>query len=158
MRALRCRKTAAPRCAAIRRADQNQITVSAGAANMQVGNQHVEIGKWERVTFASAGGPITKTKVLAPPDLTEPVNLQPLIEADPKHAPVHFAGPRCRTRSATICASARIRCSRAWWRRKPSQAPRVDLSGFDPGDYFWTVTATDAHKKESAPATRSSSR
>ena len=70
--------------------DDNQITVSAGAANMQVGNQHVEIGKWERVTFA-AGGPVTKTNVLAPPDLTEPVNLQPLIVPDPKHAPVHFA-------------------------------------------------------------------
>ena len=36
--------------------NENQITVSAGAANMQVGDQHVEIGKWERVTFA-AGGP-----------------------------------------------------------------------------------------------------
>ena len=28
----------------------------------------------------------------------------------------------------------------------------VDLSGFDPGDYFWSVTAIDAHKKESAPS------
>ena len=67
--------------------DDNQITVSAGAANMQVGNQQVEIGKWERVTFASAGDRSTKPWCLAPPDLTEPVNLQPLIEADPKHAP-----------------------------------------------------------------------
>src|SRR5579864_3927945 len=40
--------------------NDNQITVSAGAANMQVGDQHIEIGKWERVTFA-AGGAVTKT-------------------------------------------------------------------------------------------------
>jgi len=31
--------------------DENQITVSAGSANMQVGNQHVAIGEWERVSF-----------------------------------------------------------------------------------------------------------
>ena len=28
----------------------------------------------------------------------------------------------------------------------------VDLTGLDPGDYFWSVTATDANKRESAPS------
>ena len=28
----------------------------------------------------------------------------------------------------------------------------ADLSGFDPGEYFWTVTATDANKRQSAPS------
>jgi hypothetical protein len=28
----------------------------------------------------------------------------------------------------------------------------VDLSGLDPGDYFWSVTATDASKRDSAPS------
>jgi hypothetical protein len=70
---------------------ENQITVSAGAADMQLGNQHVAIGEWERVSFNSSSGAVTKTTVLAPPDLTSPLNLQPLIEADPKHATVHFA-------------------------------------------------------------------
>ena len=28
----------------------------------------------------------------------------------------------------------------------------ADLSGFEPGDYFWSVTAIDSHKKESAPS------
>src|SRR5207302_7427175 len=33
---------------------ENQITVSSGSADMQVGNQHVAIGEWERVTYKVA--------------------------------------------------------------------------------------------------------
>ena len=36
------------------------------------GHQHVEIGRWERVTLPPNGGTVTKTNVLAPPDLTQP--------------------------------------------------------------------------------------
>jgi hypothetical protein len=132
--------------------DDNQITVSAGAANMQVGNQQVEIGKWERVTFASAGGPITKTMVLAPPDLTEPVNLQPLIEADPKHAPIHFAWASVPD---AVSYDLRVSTNSMFTRvvaEKTVAGTALDLTGLETGDYFWTVTATDAHKKESAPA------
>ena len=28
----------------------------------------------------------------------------------------------------------------------------ADLTGLDPGDYFWSVTATDANKRDSAPS------
>jgi hypothetical protein len=28
----------------------------------------------------------------------------------------------------------------------------VDVAGLDPGDYYWSVTATDSHKHESAPS------
>jgi len=132
--------------------DDNQITVSAGAANMQVGNQQVEIGKWERVTFASAGGPINKTAVLAPPDLSEPVNLEPLIEADPKHASIHFAWSSVPD---AVSYDLRVSTNSMFTRvvaEKTVAGTTVDLTGLDAGDYFWTVTVTDTHKKESAPA------
>src|SRR5882672_655753 len=71
---------------------ESEITVSAGAAQLSTtdGRQHVEIGKWERVSVPPSGGTVVKTNVLAPPDLAEPLNLQPLIVADAKHAPIHF--------------------------------------------------------------------
>ena len=71
---------------------ESEITVSAGTAELATtdGRQHVEIGRWERVTVPPSGGTVIKTNVLAPPDLAEPMNLQPLIVPDPKHAPVHF--------------------------------------------------------------------
>lgn len=132
--------------------DENQITVSAGSADMQVGNQHVAIGQWERVTYNTSSGALTKTNVLAPPSLTAPLNLQPLIEADPKHAAVHFAWsivPEAVSYSVRVSTNSMFTRVAA---EKAVTGTSVDLSGFDPGDYFWSVTAIDAHKKESAPS------
>jgi hypothetical protein len=132
--------------------NENQITVSAGAADMQVGNQHVQIGEWQRVTFNQASGELTKTAVLAPPQLAAPLNLQPLIEADPKRAPVHFAWSAIPN---AVSYTLRVSTNSMFTRtvaEKEVAGTSVDLSGFDPGDYFWSVTAIDAHKKESAPS------
>jgi hypothetical protein len=132
--------------------DQNQITVSAGSANMQVGDQHVAIGEWERVSFNQAGGELTKTTLLAPPSLSAPLNLQPLIEADPKHANVHFAWsaiPEAASYSLRVSANSMFTRIAA---EKVVTGTSADLSGFDPGDYYWSVTAIDVHKKESAPS------
>jgi hypothetical protein len=129
----------------------NQITVSAGAANMQVGDQRIEIGKWERVTFA-AGGPVTKTNVLAPPDLVQPVNLQPLIETDPKHTPMHFAWSAVpEAVSYQLRVSTNSMFTRVVAERTVSSLT-LEIPGLDPGDYFWSVTAIDKNKRESAPS------
>lgn len=132
--------------------DENQITVSAGSADMQVGNQHVAIGEWERVNYNTSSGALTKTNVLAPPSLTAPLNLQPLIEADPKHATVHFSWA---TVPEAVSYTLRVSTNSMFTRvaaEKMVTGTSVDLSGFDPGDYFWSVTAIDTHKKESAPS------
>ena len=71
--------------------NEQQITVDAGSAELNRGNEHVDIGQYERATFHQRRWPITKTQVLAPPELTEPLNLQPIIVADPQHDPVHFS-------------------------------------------------------------------
>jgi hypothetical protein len=132
--------------------DENQITVSAGSADMQVGNQHVAIGEWERVTYNASSGAVAKTAVLAPPNLTAPLNLQPLIEADPKRAPVHFAWSAI---PGAVSYSVRVSTNSMFTRiaaEKVVSGTSLNLSGFDPGDYFWNVTAIDANKKESAPS------
>jgi FecR protein len=132
-------------------ADRNQITVSAGAAQMQIGNQHIEIGKWQRVTFASKG-PIVKTNVLAPPDLLEPVNLQPLIVQDPKRTPLHFSwAPVADAVSYTLKVSTNSMFTRVVAEKTVTDTS-VDITGLESGDYFWGVTATDVHRHESAPS------
>lgn len=131
--------------------NSNQITVSAGAANMQVGDEHIQIGKWERVTFA-AGGPVTKTNVLAPPDLTQPVNLQPLIAADPKHTPMHFAWSEV---PEAVSYQLRVSTNSMFTRivaEKTVSGESLEIPGLDPGDYFWSVTAIDKDKRQSAPS------
>jgi hypothetical protein len=131
---------------------ENQITVSSGSADMQVGNQHVAIGEWERVTYNASSGSVAKTTVLAPPTLTAPLNLQPLIEEDPKKTAVHFAWSAIPD---AVSYSLRVSTNSMFTRiasEKVVTGTSADLSGFDPGDYFWSVTAIDGHKKESAPS------
>ena len=132
--------------------NQSDITVSAGTAELATtdGRQHVEIGRWERVTVPPAGGTVLKTNVLAPPDLAEPLNLQPLIVPDPKHAPVHFEWkPAPEAISYEIRVSTTSMFSRIVEDRKLA-GTSVDITGLDPGDYFWDVIASDALKHVSA--------
>ncbi|MCU1342032.1 MAG: hypothetical protein JWN92_1455 [Candidatus Acidoferrum typicum] len=132
--------------------NQADITVSAGTAELATtdGRQHVEIGKWERVSVPPGGGKIMKTNVLAPPELAEPLNLQPMSVPDPKHSPVHFEWkPVQGAVSYEIRVSTTSMFSRIVEDRKLA-GTSADISGLDAGDYFWDVMATDAQKHVSA--------
>jgi len=131
-----------------------EITVSAGTAELATtdGRQHVEIGRWERVTVPPAGGTVVKTNVLAPPDLAQPLNLQPLIVPDPKHAPVRFEWkPVADAISYELRVSTTSMFSRIVEDRKLT-ATSTEITGLDPGDYFWNVLAIDSEKHVSAPS------
>jgi len=122
---------------------QNDVTVNAGSAVVNRGNEHVDVGQYERATLPSDGGMITKTQVLAPPDLIEPLNLQPIIVADPKKDEIHFAWkPAATAKMYDFQASTTTSFTHIVMERKTA-ATSVDISGFDPGDYFWRVRAID---------------
>jgi len=130
---------------------QNQITLSQGAAELQRGQERVELGRYERATF-TPGGPVTKSQVLAPPELVSPANLQPIIVADPKNTPVRFewkAVPEAV--HYTLRVSATSMFSRIVAEKKVN-APYADVTGLEPGDYFWAVVATDAQNRSSEPS------
>jgi len=134
--------------------NESEITVSAGSAELATtdGQQHVEIGRFERVTVPPHGGAVVKTNVLAPPDLAEPLNLQPLIVPDPKHAPLRFEWkPVAEAVTYELRVSTTSMFSHIVEDRKLT-GTSVDLTGLDPGDYFWDVLATDAQKRVSAPS------
>ena len=133
---------------------EGEITVSAGTAQLNTtdGRQHVEIGRWQRVTVPPSGGPIVKSNVLAPPDLAQPLNLQPLIAPDPKHTPIRFEWkPVPDAVSYELRVSLTSMFSRVVEDRKVT-GTFVEIPGFEPGDYFWDVLATDAQKRVSAPS------
>jgi hypothetical protein len=133
---------------------QGEITVSAGTAQLSTtdGRQHVDIGRWERVTVPSAGGTVVKSNVLAPPDLAQPLNLQPLIVPDPKRAPVRFEWkPVQEAVSYELRISTTSMFSRIVEDRKVT-GTSVEVTGFDQGDYYWDVLATDQEKRVSAPS------
>ncbi len=122
---------------------EQQVTVDAGSAELNRGAEHVDIGQYERATVPTGGGAITKSQVLAPPQLVEPLNLQPIIVADPKHDPIRFSWKAAATakmydfQTSTTTAFSHIVME------KKTAATSVDVSGLDPGDYFWRVRAID---------------
>jgi FecR protein len=130
---------------------QQEITVASGSAQLDRGSQHLDIGQWERASFPT-GGAVTKTDVLAPPDLQEPKNLQPLIVADPKTDPIHFSWkPVSMAKMYQFQVSTTTMFNHVVMDRKVA-APSVDISGLDPGDYFWRVIAIDEKNNVSDPS------
>lgn len=130
---------------------EQEVTVDSGSAELDRGTEHVDIGQYERATMPAGGGAITKTQVLAPPQLSEPLNLQPIIVADPKRDPIHFAWkPSATAKLYDFQASTTTMFSHIVMERKTA-ATSVDIAGFDPGDYFWRVRAIDEKNNVSDP-------
>jgi hypothetical protein len=130
---------------------EQEVTVDSGSAELNRGSEHVDIGQYERATMPAGGGAITKTQVLAPPQLSEPLNLQPIIVADPKRDPIHFAWkPSATAKLYDFQASTTTMFSHIVMERKTA-ATSVDVAGFDPGDYFWRVRAIDEKNNVSDP-------
>jgi hypothetical protein len=127
---------------------ENEIVVSGGSAQVQRGAEKVELAQWQKVSLPT-GGPLTKSNVLAPPALVEPLNLTPIIGENPKTTPIHF-----EWKSVQDAVFYSLRISTTTMFTKMVKDAKVtgtsaDISGLDPGDYFWNVTATDAKKQPS---------
>ncbi len=131
--------------------NEQQITVSNGSAELNRGNEHLDIGQWERATFPT-GGAISRSQVLAPPEITEPINLQAIIVADPKKDPVHFSWkPVATAKMYDFQAGTTTMFNNIVAERKTSSTS-VDVTGLEPGDYFWRVRAIDDKNNVSDPS------
>jgi len=123
--------------------NQQDITVDAGSAELNRGNEHVDIGQYERAVVPVGGGPITKSQVLAPPELIAPLNLQPIIVADPKRDPIHFSWkPAATAKLYEFQVSTATMFNHIVMDKKTS-ATSIDITGMEPGVYFWRVRAID---------------
>lgn len=128
---------------------ESEIVVSNGSAQVQRGQDRIEVAQYQKVNIPS-GGPISKSDVLAPPELLEPINLTPIIAENPRLAAVHF-----EWKPVQDAASYSLRISTtSMFTKIVKEAPKVagtgvDITGLEAGDYFWNVTATSAKKLSS---------
>ena len=128
---------------------ESEIVVSSGSAEVQRGQDRVEVAQYQKVDIPP-GGPISKSDVLAPPELLEPINLTPIIAENPKLAAVRFAW-----KPVQDAASYSLRISTtSMFTKIVKEAPKVtgtavDITGLEAGDYFWNVTATSSKKLSS---------
>ncbi len=121
---------------------EQEITVSSGSAEFNRGAEHLDIGQWQRVSFPT-GGTVTTSQVLAPPDLLEPLNLQPIIVADPSHDPVHFSWKAVATAKLYDFQTSTTMMFNRVVAEKKVATTSVDVTGLEPGNYFWRVRAVD---------------
>ncbi len=121
---------------------EHEITVASGSAELARDGQKLDIGKWERVEFPT-GGPITRSQVLAPPELSEPINLQPIIVSDPKKAVLKFSWKPVATARAYQLRVSHTAMFTQILAQKKIKTNNTEVTGLDPGDYFWSVQAID---------------
>jgi hypothetical protein len=127
---------------------ESEFVVSSGSAQVRRGEDRIDLAPWEKVTIPN-GGAIQKSTLLAPPDLVEPLNLAPIIAESPKTFPVHF-----EWKSVPNAIAYNLRISATAMFTKTVKEAKVggttaDISGLDPGEYFWNVTAIDTKKQTS---------
>ncbi len=128
---------------------ESEVVVSSGSAQVQRGQERIDLGQYEKATIPSSGA-IHKSMVLAPPELVEPLNLAPIIAEKPRNATVHFEWkPVQEAVSYTLRVSTTSMFTRNVVDKKNITGTSVDISGLEAGDYFWNVMATDAKKQSS---------
>jgi hypothetical protein len=130
---------------------EGEVTVTNGSAQVQRGQEKVEIGTYQRLNIPDHG-PITKSDVLAPPELSEPRNLAPIVAENPKTAGIHF-----EWKPVPDAVSYNLRISTTTMFTKLIRDVKVsgtsaDITGLEAGDYFWNVIATDSKKQTSQPS------
>jgi len=131
--------------------NEHEITVAAGQVEMQRGEERIDLGKFEKASFPT-GGPVTRSNVLAPPDLTQPVNLQPLFVVDPRRTPVQF---EWRQVPGAVGYNLQVSTNSMFTKvvaERRASTTRIEIPGLDAGEYFWNVTASDGQKRTSEPS------
>ena len=128
--------------------NEHEITVSNGSAEVQRGNEKIELTQWEKASFPS-GGSIQKSNVLAPPGLISPLNLAPIISQTPKTAQIRFEWqPVDEAVSYTLRISTTTMFTKLVKEVKVT-GTSAEVNGLEAGDYFWNVTASNAQKETS---------
>ena len=125
--------------------NEHEIVVASGAAEVHRGQEKIELTQWEKASFPS-GGPLQKAGVLAPPGLVAPLNLSPVIAENPKTAQIHFEWQNVQDAVGyTLRISATAMFTKLVKEVKAT-GTGADVTGLDPGEYFWNVTASNAKK------------
>ncbi|HKQ88862.1 MAG TPA: hypothetical protein VJS43_19050, partial [Candidatus Acidoferrales bacterium] len=131
---------------------QQQITVTQGSAELDRGATHTEIGQNERASFVTGQPDITKTQVLAAPQLVEPLNLAPKFVSDPKTDPVHFSWKPVATAKQYEFQASTTGIFNHVVKDIKTADNAIDVTGLDPGNYFWRVRAIDEKNEISDPS------
>ncbi len=131
----------------------HEITVDAGQAEVTRGATSIQIGQYEQVSFPADQPGLVRTKVIAPPSLLTPPNMDLEQVQDPKSTTLDFSWtevPGAKAYHLQVSPTAML--SNIVVDKKVSGQTSIPISGLDEGIYYWMVSAIDAKGVESQPS------
>jgi len=131
----------------------HEMTVDIGQAEVTRGSTSVQLGQYEQVSFASEQAGLVRSKVIAPPSLLTPQNMELLQVADPKATELVFSWSEVPEAQAYhLQISPSVMLSNFTVDKKITGKNSITISGLDEGIYYWMVSAIDPKGVESQPS------
>ena len=131
----------------------HEFTLQQGAADVTRGTTTVRLGQYDQVSFDRDRPGLVQQRVIAPPRLMSPPNMDLTITADPKNANLDFSWssvPGAEGYHLQISPSGMF--SNLVADRKVVGRTTVRLTGLEEGTYYWAVASIDAKGGESQPS------
>ena len=131
----------------------HEFTVNQGAADVTRGSTTVRLGQFDQVTFDRERPGLLRQRVIAPPALVSPPNMDLTMTQDPKTTDLEFSWS-----SVSGAESYRLQVSPSGMfsnlvvDKKIAGRTSVKVSGLEEGVYYWVVTSIDAGGVESQPS------
>jgi hypothetical protein len=133
--------------------DLHQFTVDQGEVDLTRGSTSVRLGRYDQAMFQAEKPGIIRSKVIAPPALSAPVNMALTISKDPKSTPVDFAWSNVPGAVAYhLQVSPSTTFSNFVVDKKIPGKASAQVSGLEEGTYYWVVSSIDAKGVESQPS------
>ncbi|MGO8786414.1 MAG: hypothetical protein ACLQVL_03390 [Terriglobia bacterium] len=133
--------------------DVHEITLDSGQAQVTRGSTSVQLGQYEQVSFAARQSGLVRSKVIAPPSLLTPQNMELKLVQDPKSTTLEFSWTEVLGATAYhLQVSPSVMLSNFVVDKKVSGRTSISISGLDEGTYYWMVSAIDAKGVESQPS------
>ena len=132
--------------------DIHEITVDAGGVGITRGSTSVQLGQYEQASFSSKQAGLIRNKVIAPPSLLTPQNMELKLVKDPRSAMLDFSWTEVSgAKTYRLLISPSVMLSNFIVDKKIPGRTSVQVSGLEEGNYYWIVTAIDAKGVESQP-------
>ena len=131
----------------------HEFTLNQGAADVTRGSTTVRLGQFDQVTFDRERPGLLRQRVIAPPALVSPPNMDLTMTQDPKTTDLEFSWS-----SVSGAESYRLQVSPSGMfsnlvvDKKIAGRTSVKVSGLEEGVYYWVVTSIDAGGVESQPS------
>jgi hypothetical protein len=131
----------------------HEFTLDLGRAEVTRGSTSVQLGQYEQVSFASQQPGLVHTKVIAPPTLLTPQNMELKLAKDPKSTVMDFTWTEVpEAKAYHLQISPSVMLSNFVVDKKVTGHTSLQISGLEEGIYYWIVSAFDEKGVESQPS------